>query len=200
MDTAKPWLVAIGSYCKISGDVKILAHDTGKSVLIMAYHDNVGGSAPCVIGNNVFIGMGATILMGSRIGDNCIIGAGAVIKGTIPENSIVAGNPGKVICTLQEYYSKRCEKVVEEAVACVKHSMQYRGKVPTIAEMGDGFAWLYLPRNEETLQRYSKFFALKGESKAEMKAYFMNSIGQWNSYEEFLEYAKQRIDAESKHL
>ena len=64
-------------------------------------HENIAGSLPVYIGNNVFIGMGATILMGADIGDNCIIGAGSVVKGTIPPNSVVAGNPARVICKLR---------------------------------------------------------------------------------------------------
>lgn len=56
------------------------------------------------IGNNVVIGMGATILNGAVIGDNCIIGAGALITEgkEIPAGSLVVGAPGKVIRQLDE--------------------------------------------------------------------------------------------------
>jgi acetyltransferase-like isoleucine patch superfamily enzyme len=46
-----------------------------------------------VIGRNVFIGAGAMILKGSSIGDNCVVGAGAVVSGTVPAGTIYAGNP-----------------------------------------------------------------------------------------------------------
>ena len=50
------------------------------------------------IGNNVFIGANVTLLGGTKLGDNCIVGAGAVLPGKqYPENSIIVGNPGKVI-------------------------------------------------------------------------------------------------------
>ena len=58
----------------------------------------------CTIGNNVLIGMGATVLNGAVIGDNSIIGAGALVgEGkTIPANSLAVGLPAKVIRELDE--------------------------------------------------------------------------------------------------
>ena len=53
----------------------------------------------CSIGDNTLIGMGAIILNGAEIGNNCIVGAGALVtKNTIiPDNSLVLGSPAKVI-------------------------------------------------------------------------------------------------------
>ncbi len=52
----------------------------------------------CKIGDNTMIGMGAILMNGCRIGKNCIIGAGALVTQNveIPDNSLVIGNPGKV--------------------------------------------------------------------------------------------------------
>lgn len=52
---------------------------------------------PIVIENNVFIGTGAIILKGVNIGENSVIGAGAVVTKSFPKNSILAGNPAKII-------------------------------------------------------------------------------------------------------
>ncbi len=49
------------------------------------------------IGSDVWIGYGATILAGTRIGDGCIIGANAVVRGHVPPYSIYGGNPGAVL-------------------------------------------------------------------------------------------------------
>ncbi len=50
------------------------------------------------IGNNCFVGAKSIILCGARIGNNCIIGAGSVVPGKVfPDNSIIAGNPAKII-------------------------------------------------------------------------------------------------------
>ncbi len=52
------------------------------------------------IGNNVWVGWGTTILKGVTIGDNSIIAAGSIVVSNIPQNSIAAGNPAKVVKTI----------------------------------------------------------------------------------------------------
>ena len=54
----------------------------------------------CKIGDNTMIGMGAILMNGCKIGKNCIIGAGALVTQNveIPDNSLVVGNPGKTCC------------------------------------------------------------------------------------------------------
>jgi carbonic anhydrase/acetyltransferase-like protein (isoleucine patch superfamily) len=58
----------------------------------------------CTIGDNSLIGMGAIVLNGATIGRNCLVGAGALIpeRKQIPDNSLVVGSPGKVIRQLDE--------------------------------------------------------------------------------------------------
>ncbi len=58
----------------------------------------------CTIGDNSLIGMGAIVLNGARIGRNCLIGAGALITEgkVIPDNSLVMGSPGKVVRQLDD--------------------------------------------------------------------------------------------------
>lgn len=53
----------------------------------------------CTIGDNVVIGMGAIVLNGAKIGDNTIVGAGALVTEgkEIPPGSLVIGSPGKVV-------------------------------------------------------------------------------------------------------
>ena len=53
--------------------------------------------APVIIGDNVFIGTGVIVLKGVEIGANSVIGAGTVVTKNIPANSIVAGNPLRII-------------------------------------------------------------------------------------------------------
>lgn len=53
------------------------------------------------IGDNTFVGAGAIILPKTTIGNFCIIGAGAVVKGNIPDYSVVVGNPAKIIKSIK---------------------------------------------------------------------------------------------------
>ncbi len=58
----------------------------------------------CTVGDNTLIGMGAIILNGAKIGNNCIIGAGALVTQNkeIPDGSLVMGTPGKIVRELDE--------------------------------------------------------------------------------------------------
>ena len=62
----------------------------------------------CTIGNNSLIGIGAVILNNAKIGNNCIIGAKALITENkdIPDNSLVIGSPGKIIREVSEEEKK----------------------------------------------------------------------------------------------
>jgi len=87
--------VTIGKYCSISSGVQIYSHNSVNWSL-------TGGKAGLEkknvsIGDNCYIGPYSIIIMGSKIGKGCVIGAFSLIKSTIPPNSIVFGNPGKVI-------------------------------------------------------------------------------------------------------
>jgi len=58
----------------------------------------------CIVGDNSLIGMGAILLNGARIGKNSLVGAGSVITEgkTFPDNSLIVGAPGRAIRTLDE--------------------------------------------------------------------------------------------------
>lgn len=59
-------------------------------------------TSPIEIGENVWIGMNAIILKGVKIGKNSVIGANSVVTKDIPENSIVAGNPARIIRSIEQ--------------------------------------------------------------------------------------------------
>jgi acetyltransferase-like isoleucine patch superfamily enzyme len=60
-------------------------------------------ASPVSIGAGVFIGARAVILKGSSIGDGAVIGAGAVVTGVVPPNSLVVGNPARVVDSLPAF-------------------------------------------------------------------------------------------------
>ena len=66
-------------------------------VWIYQNYKNINLNGKISIGNNVFIGINSTILLGVSISDNCIVAANSVVTKSVPKNSIVAGNPAKVV-------------------------------------------------------------------------------------------------------
>lgn len=56
---------------------------------------------PVKIGNNVWIGASVTILPGVTIGNNSVVGAGSLVNKDVPDNVLVAGNPARVIKTIE---------------------------------------------------------------------------------------------------
>lgn len=104
-------IISIGKDVVISREAMLLTHDYS---IETALHSIGKGSKdrhmhinnPIKIGDNSFIGARASLLPGTTIGKNCIIGACAVVKGNIPDGSIIIGNPGKKRKSIQEYASK----------------------------------------------------------------------------------------------
>ncbi len=91
--------ITIGDNTNIGGNVKILDNDfhpVDAQARLLDDKDQIG-TAPVRIGKNCFIGCNVLILKGSEIGDNCVVGAGAVVSGKFEANCVIAGNPAKII-------------------------------------------------------------------------------------------------------
>ncbi len=88
--------VTIGNGCTFGNNVVIVDHDHDFR------NENRGCfvASPVSIGKNVWIGANTVILRGTKIGDNCVIGAGSVVKGDIPANSIVVQKQLQRICSI----------------------------------------------------------------------------------------------------
>ena len=117
--------IEIGKNCRITAEVIILAHDYSYAVLRPEYHCMPRKAGVTKVGDNVFVGMKSIILMGSQIGNNVIIGAGAVVSGNIPDNVVVAGNPAKVVCTLDDYYERQIKRLDSYAKIYYKRTKSY---------------------------------------------------------------------------
>ncbi len=92
--------IFIGDNVLIAPNVTIATacHPTSPTLRREALQYNL----PVFIGNNVWIGSGALIMPGTKIGDNSIIGAGSVVTHDIPENVIAAGNPCRILREITE--------------------------------------------------------------------------------------------------
>lgn len=102
---SEPFLITIGDRVTITSGVKILTHD-GSTWLVRDNGSRYQRYAPVVIGNDVFIGVNAIIMPGVCIGSRVVVGAGSVVTRNVDDNSVVAGNPAKVIGTYEAFENK----------------------------------------------------------------------------------------------
>ncbi|KGK42891.1 hypothetical protein LH51_03975 [Nitrincola sp. A-D6] len=96
-----PYLTYIGNNVQL-GACSIIAHDGSIQMLSKAYNKKLDRVAPVKILDNVFVGHQAIVLPGVTIGPNAVVAAGAVVTKDVPENSVVAGNPARVIGALSD--------------------------------------------------------------------------------------------------
>lgn len=91
--------ITLGSHIMMGPDVVMMAvtHDVSDLSKTMVDPSNPAIVNPIIIGNNIWIGTRVIIMPGVNIGDNSIIGAGAVVTKSFPENSIIGGIPAKLI-------------------------------------------------------------------------------------------------------
>lgn len=101
----EPWLITIGDNVHITAGCQFVTHDGGTLILRKDVPD-LELTAPIRIGNDVYIGLRTIILPGVTIGNRCIIGAGSVVAKDIPDNSVAAGVPARVIRTTDEYLQR----------------------------------------------------------------------------------------------
>ncbi|TLX75678.1 acyltransferase [Labilibacter sediminis] len=94
--STEPYLIEIGNKVSIANGSALITHDAS----ITCFRDEYPNSdlfGTIKIGDNVFVGLNSMILPNTVIGNNCIIGAGSVVRGKFPDNSIIMGNPAKKI-------------------------------------------------------------------------------------------------------
>ena len=109
--------ITIADRCLIGKDVQILDFDA-HGVDPDERRSSSGRASPVVLGENVWVGNDAIILKGVRIGGNSIVAAGAVVTGgEYPEDSIIGGNPARVIGSVRA----RAEKGPEDGADAAAH-------------------------------------------------------------------------------
>ena len=106
--SSEPYLISIGDGTTISFECALITHDAATRVIrhLPNQSPETVIYGPINIGKNCFIGARTTILPNVSIGDNSIIGSCSLVNKDIPDNVVAAGNPCKVICTIDEYMKK----------------------------------------------------------------------------------------------
>lgn len=114
-DLTEPNMIFVGNNTVIAKGTILLTHDFSIECGLVAIGQTqedyeMQFLKEIHIGHDCFIGARSFILPGTVIGDNCIIGAGSVVSGNIPDNSIYAGNPAKFVAHTDDWARKKIEQ------------------------------------------------------------------------------------------
>lgn len=189
IDYTRPYLVEIGNNVRMNTGFTLLTHDFATSVLTNVYGEFLPSSGKVVIGNNVYFAQKCTVMKGVTIGDNCIIGYGSIVTKDIPSNSVVAGSPARVICTLEQYYEKRKKKALEESLALAREIEKAKKRRPIPSDFKEEFIYFVsgnevdkypeLPIKHQLTTMGNCFEKWRKEHKAPFKNFddFLNAAG-----------------------
>ena len=91
--------IEIGNNCLIAANCQIF-DSGGHNAFLDKPSERIASSGvakPIIIGNNCWIGTSVIILPGTVLGDNCVVAAGSIVRGVFKDNSLIGGNPAKLI-------------------------------------------------------------------------------------------------------
>lgn len=98
------YLIEIGDRVWITAGVRIFTHGGGS--ILREIRPNFDSFGKVRIGNNVYIGNNAMVMPGVTIGNNVVVGAGAIVTKNVPDNVVIAGNPAKIVGSIDNYIKK----------------------------------------------------------------------------------------------
>lgn len=183
IDWSRPSLVEIGNNVRINTGFTLMTHDSSNMVFRNLYNDFVPSSGRVKIGNNIYFGRWCTVLKGVTIGDNCIIGYGSLVTRSIPAGSVAVGRPAKVICTVEEYYKKRKELCVAEALDYARSIQERFGRKPEMKDFFEEFP-LFMGGKEMSNQ-----LPIREQLGKAYDYYREHNNPIFNGYEDFLRHA-----------
>jgi acetyltransferase-like isoleucine patch superfamily enzyme len=101
-----PQLVSMGRNVRLSA-CTIFGHDGSVNMLNRAFGLKLDAVGPVVIGDDVFIGHGALVMPGVRIGSRVVIAAGAVVTRDVADDSVYGGVPARRLCGIGELVERK---------------------------------------------------------------------------------------------
>ena len=105
IDSSHCFLISIGDHVGFGPDCLILAHDAQMDEFL-----DVARVGRVTIHESCHLGARTVILPGVTIGPRTLVGAGSIVTRSLPGDSFCAGNPARVICSLEEYLDKHRER------------------------------------------------------------------------------------------
>lgn len=101
---SEPYLITIGNHCQITQDVSFHTHGGGNVLRDRTPDFDCFGKI--IVEDWVYIGAGSRIMPGVTIQKGALIAAGSIVTKSVPTRMVAAGNPAKIICSVDDYQKK----------------------------------------------------------------------------------------------
>lgn len=130
---SEPYLITLRKRCRITSGVVFITHDGGTWAFREHWekYKDVIKYGRIEVGEEAFIGTRSIILPGVRIGKHSVVGAGSVVTQSVPDYTVVAGVPARLICSTQEY-AKKCLAGMPEGFDKTSYNMDKRAYLSSI--------------------------------------------------------------------
>ncbi|MBR5892506.1 MAG: acyltransferase [Bacteroidaceae bacterium] len=102
--SSEPYLIEIGDNVQITRNVSVHTHGGGH--VVRGKHPNYDSFGKVIIKDGAYIGAFSQIMPGVTIGKGALVAAGSIVTKSVPDGVVVAGNPAKFVCTVDEYIER----------------------------------------------------------------------------------------------
>lgn len=141
IDASHCFLIHIGDWCGFGEECVILAHEGQMDEFLDA-----GRVGKVVIHEHSHIGTRSVILPGVEIGPRTIVGANSLITRSLPPDTVCAGSPAKVICSLEEYLDRHRRQMRERPTFPYERyrapALNFERRAELVAAVQDGPAYI----------------------------------------------------------
>lgn len=192
IDLSRPYLIEIGNNVRLNKGLTIMTHDFATVVFKSLFNDFIPSSGKVKIGNNVYFGRNCSVLKNVTIGDNCIIGYGSVVVKDVPPNSVVAGVPAKIICSLDEYYKKRKHIALIEAFALATEIRDKLKRAPQPSDFREEFVYFVSKKNINEYPNIPIRFQLQKAGNIDIyEPWLEHHVPEFSNFDEFIDAANK---------
>lgn len=182
IDVQRAHLITIGDHVVFNHNNSLICHDGVSQLFREKYHDYLPSNGHITIGNNVKFARNVTVLKGVTIGDNCFIGLGATVTHDIPANSVAVGTPARVICSIDEYYEKRKKEALEESFEFARGIVERYHRRPVPEDFTESFVWFV---NGKDIDKYPNI-PIKHQLDVAYDHYKAHHVAKFASFDDFL--------------